>query len=175
MTSVQLPRASDQPQGEACLPGVEGCLNLEATFPALRVRMSEDHESGHLRSAWHMELVCANGVIRPHGGRVLQAHCTRPRLAAKLLLLPEVQRHQVGDREAVVLFEMANAEPVVEFMRPQRRLTGRPQSRGAGFLPRTGGPSTPSEPTHTTKPFPSTPTPPGLPEGPEPPRNASHV
>ncbi len=112
-------------------------INLEASFPGYRVRMSQDHERGHERDPWNFEIPCARfkGAIYPHGGTRLQAMIKTRflRHALEHLTALGATPWQVGDEEATVLFDLADFPKVADYLKAKRKraASGRPFSRKA--------------------------------------------
>ncbi len=97
------------------------CINLEEALPKHRIRMSLDHAPGQWRDPWNFEIPCWRwkAFVYPHGRTTLQAWITT-RYAGKaldLLATAGARPHQVGDGEATVLFDVADAPAVLDLLR----------------------------------------------------------
>jgi hypothetical protein len=78
------------------------------------------------------------GRLEWHDGARLAVHTDRPRLFARLWVIPSVRRWQTGDREMRALFPVEALEQVAGVIHARRRRTGHP----AGPPESSPGPST---------------------------------
>ena len=113
------------------------CLNLRETFgskfkydwdPAYHAELGSN--SRMVEAPWLMRIPCRNGHIFPWGDQLLAAYCmagSRKRRA--LTQLSCVEAVQVGELEAVVIFDVAHFESVAEVMQPRLRRKYSPEQR----------------------------------------------
>lgn len=102
-----------------------GCLDLDRRFgDQLRIA----NEPGlpfkpKARDPWLREIRCRHGRIYPMGPETLAAWTGTTRHAKCLLRVPGVRRHQVGDAEATVIFELDSRtqEEIFRLLKPRRR------------------------------------------------------
>ena len=101
------------------------CVNLQEIF-AKQYRLQWE-AGGETRSRWPkeewpwlLEVHCRLGVVYPFGGEVLAAFTDRPRIGAKLRVLPFILTSK-GDEETVVTFHVDHAPAVLKLLRAYRR------------------------------------------------------
>ncbi len=83
------------------------------------------------KDPWLREIRCRHGRIYPMGATTLAAWTGTPRRARRLLAIPGVKRHQVGDGEATVTFPLdspAQAQ-LFDLVKPFRRRRLSPDAR----------------------------------------------
>ena len=100
------------------------CVDLAARFGAVYRVVYEEGTSPQAlpldERAWYLRLPGRYGIIGPYGGSLLVVWTDHPRIGTRLRRLPFVQRVR-GDRETVVVFEVADFEAVVRIVRLYRR------------------------------------------------------
>jgi hypothetical protein len=65
-------------------------------------------------------LLCQNGIIYTHGANRLAVEC-KTATAKRLAALPGVTRHQQGDTEWTLLFNLAAFDAVAAIVKPRKR------------------------------------------------------
>jgi hypothetical protein len=94
---------------------------LKALAGPLRLRVVRDVESFPV-------IPGRCGQIEWTGGQEFAVYCDRPRLFRRLWAIPDVRRHQTGDREMRSLFLPKVIEPVAAVIKARKRRIGRPLS-----------------------------------------------
>lgn len=106
--------------------------DIREMFPSYRWRWTGDHYNGTRFDPYHVELHGRYGKVYLHGetgGVRLQAYTDRKLIRGRLLAIPNVVAHQVGDTEATVIFTPEDSAPVFALLRIRRK-------GGSGRFPR---------------------------------------
>ena len=107
------------------------CLDLREAFGGrFRIRSSEDHLPQAAIDPWNLMIPCSRwkpAFVYPYGGQTLGAWITTHyvKTALDLLMAAGAKPHQVGDGEATVLFDVADAKAVFKVLRAIRKRAGR--------------------------------------------------
>lgn len=118
--------------------------DIREMFPGVKSRWTNDHQPKGRFDPYHVELVGKFGTVFLHGtagGIRLQAHVEGRLQAPKLLRIPGVKVHQVGDLEASVVFtpDLAPAVFKVVGIRKKRKSAGNPEALKRHRQERTAG------------------------------------
>ena len=79
------------------------------------------HERFASDKAWLYRIPCEYGHIYIHGANCLGASTSSSRMCSRLLALPGVTRHQVGDGEASVTFPPELLDQVCDLLHAKKR------------------------------------------------------
>ena len=115
-------------------------LRKHANTCRVTVDESIQHETFASDKAWLCQIPCRHGHIYIYGTNMLGAFASGSRIAARLLSLPGVTRHQVGDGEASVTFPPEMLDVVAALLGAKRRRHLSPEHQaklaaaGAPFL-----------------------------------------
>jgi hypothetical protein len=87
---------------------------------------------------WLQQIRCRYGHIYPHSVDTLGAYTDRRLIIGRLIAIPGVTLHQLGDSECSVIFDPAHLPQVAELLRAykRRRLSPEKQTEGADRLRR---------------------------------------
>jgi len=96
-------------------------LRQHANTYRVTVDESFRHETFASDKAWLHLIPCRYGHIYVHGTNVLGAFASGSRIATRLLSLPGVTRHQVGNGEASVTFPLEMLDVVADLLRAKKR------------------------------------------------------
>ncbi len=80
-----------------------------------------DHETGGRHDPWLYTIPCRYGHIYPHSDRLLAVYCDRRGVLSKLRWIEGLIPHQIGDDEAIYLFEPERFDAVAAVVHPRRR------------------------------------------------------
>ena len=118
------------------------CLDLPARYGA---RFKLRTEAGgatwgatpEAERVWLWEVPCKYGVVYPQGGTRHAAALTSRRIGHQVAALPGIVASR-GDVERVVIFDVADAEPVLALLQPRlrRRLAPEQRARATAQLQR---------------------------------------
>lgn len=80
-----------------------------------------DHEAGGRHNPWLYQIPCRCGHIYPYSDNLLAVYCDRRGVLPRFREIEGLIAHQIGDEEAVYLFETGLFEAVAAVVHPKRR------------------------------------------------------
>ncbi|HWO40713.1 MAG TPA: hypothetical protein VNO43_02800 [Candidatus Eisenbacteria bacterium] len=120
------PTGDHGPNHRQC--GFVGCVDLRTWAKAHRYRFRlegsyQAENNTHVRGdgRWFVEVLCRNGLIYPHGGRILLAYVKAGVANAIAALGPDIEPYQNDGSARVFKFPVARLDEVAAILKPRKR------------------------------------------------------